>query len=78
MGDACECEGDFEPDGDIDGTDAIAFKLDFFRDDCTELNPCNGDFGCDGDVDGSDALVFKADFFRKDCPSCGGWPCVYE
>jgi hypothetical protein len=76
-GDACECEGDFEPDGDVDGTDAIKFKLDFFRSGCTELNPCNGDFICDGDVDGTDALVFKTDFFRKDCPSCGGWPCGY-
>ena len=77
-GDACECEGDFEPDGDVDGTDAVAFKGDFFRKDCSTNPPCNGDFICDGDVDGTDALMFKADFFRKDCPSCGGWPCVYE
>ncbi|MCK5186349.1 MAG: hypothetical protein KAR43_04390, partial [Deltaproteobacteria bacterium] len=33
--DACECEGDFEPDGDVDGTDAVAFKNDFFRKDCS-------------------------------------------
>ena len=77
-GDACECEGDFEPDGDVDGTDAVAFKLDFFRKDCKTNPPCNGDFECDGDVDGTDAVKFKADFFRKDCPSCGGWPCGYE
>ena len=69
-GDICECEGDFEPDGDVDGTDAIAFKADFFRKDCAELDPCNGDFECDGDVDGIDAVIFKADFMRKDCPSC--------
>jgi hypothetical protein len=25
-GDVCECEGDFEPDGDVDGTDALMFK----------------------------------------------------
>ena len=75
--DACECEGDFEPDGDVDGTDAVNFKHDFFRKDCAELPPCNGDFECDGDVDGTDAVNFKADFWRKDCPSCGGWPCVY-
>jgi len=77
-GDACECEGDFEPDGDVDGTDAIAFKTDFFRKDCSTNPPCNGDFECDGDVDGSDAVMFKVDFFRKDCPDCSGWPCVYE
>ncbi|MBW2554827.1 MAG: hypothetical protein JRE20_11970 [Deltaproteobacteria bacterium] len=33
-GDACECEGDFESDGDVDGTDAVKFKADFFRKDC--------------------------------------------
>ena len=69
-GDACECEGDFEPDGDVDGTDAVAFKNDFFRKDCSSATPCNGDFTCDGDVDGTDAVKFKADFFRKDCPPC--------
>jgi len=78
-GDACECNGDFDPDGDVDVSDAVAFKLDFFRKDCkTVPPPCNGDFECDGDVDGSDAVKFKSDFFRKDCPSCGGWPCGYE
>jgi hypothetical protein len=76
--DACECEGDFETDGDVDGTDALMFKADFFRNDCDiNLPPCNGDFNCDGDVDGTDALMFKTDFFRKDCPSCGGWPCAF-
>jgi len=75
--DYCECEGDFEPDGDVDGTDAIAFKLDFFRKNCAELPLCNGDFDCDEDVDGLDANVFRVDFFRKDCPSCGGWTCNY-
>jgi hypothetical protein len=77
-GDACECEGDFEPDGDVDGTDAINFKADFFRKDCSTNPPCDGDFECDGDVDGTDAVKFKVDFFRKDCPSCSGWPCGYE
>jgi polyhydroxybutyrate depolymerase len=76
-GDACECEGDLEPDGDVDGTDAVAFKHDFFRKDCVVQTPCNGDFECDGGVDGTDAFKFKADFFRKDCPSCGGCTCVY-
>ena len=68
--DARECEGDFEPDGDVDGTDAFKIKQDFFRKDCSINLPCNGDFECDGDVDGTDAVKFKADFFRKDCPSC--------
>jgi DMSO/TMAO reductase YedYZ molybdopterin-dependent catalytic subunit len=71
------CEGDFESDGDVDGTDAVAFKQDFFRKDCAEPTPCNGDFECDGDVDGTDAVMFKEDFFRKDCPSYE-FTCSYE
>ena len=41
-GDVCECEGDFEPDGDVDGTDAVKFKEDFFRKDCPSCGgwPC--------------------------------------
>ena len=77
-GDPCECVGDFEQDGDVDGSDGLIFRAYFFRKDCAELDPCNGDFECDGDVDGTDVLLFKLDFFRKDCPWCGGWPCGYE
>jgi hypothetical protein len=55
----------------VDGTDAFAFKQDFFRRDCAKLTPCNGNFDCaDGNVDGSDAFMFKQDFGRMDCPSC--------
>ena len=80
-GEFCDqCEGDFECDGDVDGTDAVQFKSDFFRKDCSNPDPCNGDFDCDNDVDGTDAIVFKEDFFRKDCAFCdSGEPyCVYE
>jgi len=82
-GDACDCKGNFEPDGDVDGSDAIKFKLDFGRkpptNPCTSSNPCNGDFDCDGNVDGSDAVLFKRDFGRRDCPTCasGEW-CSYQ
>ena len=31
IGDACDCEGDFDCDGDCDGTDAATFKIDFGR-----------------------------------------------
>jgi hypothetical protein len=31
IGDVCECEGDFDCDGDVDGTDAAFFKTDFGR-----------------------------------------------
>ena len=81
-GDACECEADFEQDGDVDGTDAIKFKIDFGRkpptDPCSALNPCDGDFDCDGNVDGSDACMLKKDFGRRNCPYCGsGSWCTY-
>ena len=69
MGNACECEGNFDADGDCDGTDAAKFKLDFGRNQfnrpCISGNHCNGDFICDGDVDGTDAALFKADFGRN-------------
>jgi cysteine-rich repeat protein len=38
IGDACECEGDFNCDGDVDGTDASLFKSDFGR--SSMQNPC--------------------------------------
>jgi len=78
IGDACDCEGDFSCDGDVDGSDASTFKADFGRSAMTEPciagNTCNGDFNCDGDADGSDASLFKSDFGRSSmqnpCPLC--------
>ncbi len=80
------CEGDFDCDGDCDGSDAATFKADFgrsiFVDPCTNGDQCHGDFDCDVDVDGTDAALFKADFgrstFSNPCPGCevGDW-CSY-
>jgi len=78
IGDACECEGNFDCDEDCDGTDAATFKADFgrssFREPCESGNPCHGDFDCDNDADGTDAATFKADFgrsfFGNPCPTC--------
>lgn len=66
------CDGDFDHDGDVDGSDLAVFAADFGRTDCCEPNVelCEGDFDVDGDVDGSDLAVFAADFGRTDCPSC--------
>ena len=62
------CEGDFDHDGDVDGSDLAVFAADFGRTDCTgSPDPCEGDFDDDGDVDGSDLAVFAADFGRTDC-----------
>ena len=78
IGDACECEGNFDCDEDCDGSDAGTFKVDFGRNDffnpCTNGLPCNGDFDCDNDCDGTDAAKFKEDFgrslFSNPCPIC--------
>jgi hypothetical protein len=62
------CEGDFDGDGDVDGSDLSVFSADFGRTDCGVPTTCPGDFDNDGDVDGSDLAVFAADFGRTDCP----------
>ena len=63
-----ECEGDFDGDGDADGTDLATFEADFGRTDCGGGLPCQGDFDNDNDVDGSDLAKFAEDFGRTDCP----------
>ena len=60
------CEGDFDNDFDVDGSDLAIFAADFGRTDCS--GDCEGDFDGDGDVDGSDLAVFAADFGRTECP----------
>jgi hypothetical protein len=86
LGDACECEGNFDGNLTVDGLDAAVFKADYGRSGikrpCTTLDPCNGDFGCNGNVDGLDAAVFKGDFGRSGiknpCPPSETDPwCVY-
>jgi hypothetical protein len=87
-GDACECEGNFDGDLDVDGSDASIFKIDFGRskisgNPCTNVLPCNGDFECDVDVDGTNASSFKTDFGRSKisgnpCSDCATDPwCAY-
>jgi hypothetical protein len=61
------CEGDFDGDSDVDGSDLSVFAADFGRTDCGTGSPCEGDFEPDGDVDGSDLATFAADFGRTDC-----------
>ena len=63
------CEGDFDEDGDVDGSDLAVFAADFGRTDCDSGPTCEGDFDNDNDVDGSDLAVFAADFGRTDCPT---------
>ena len=62
------CKGDFDRDGNVDGSDLAILAADFGRTDCYNTGDCEGDVGYDGDVDGSDLAVFAADFGRTDCP----------
>jgi hypothetical protein len=81
-GDACECEGNFDGDQDIDGFDHSKFQIDFGRTNCTIGNPCNGDLDCDGDVDLDDEQIFLEDSGRgilNPCPPCFTEPwCTYD
>lgn len=86
IGDACDCEGDFDCSGNVDGADVSAFLEDFARSQvngpCTVENQCSGDFDCNGAVDAEDVNKFLEDFGRSlyndSCPPCqaGDW-CVY-
>jgi len=80
-GDACECEGNFDGDLDVDGFDLSKFQLDLGRTDCTGGSACKGDFDCDGDVDNDDAIIMQGDATRgilDPCPSCVTDPwCTY-
>ena len=87
IGDACDCEGDFNCDGSVDAIDLAPFLEDMGKrtlssSPCTNDNPCNGDFDCDGDVDEDDKAIFFADFGRgknnNPCPPCEvGGRCSY-
>jgi subtilisin len=86
IGDACDCEADFDCDGNVDGGDVSTFLIDFGRSQltspCTDGNQCSGDFDCNGSVDAADLNKFLEDFGRSiyydPCPTCqvGDW-CVY-
>jgi hypothetical protein len=62
-----DCPGDFDLDGDVDGSDLAAFAVDFGRTNCGQPPMCEGDFDRDQDVDGSDLATFATDFGRTNC-----------
>jgi hypothetical protein len=86
IGDACDCEADFDCNGNVDATDVDLFLFDFgrstFFNPCTNDDPCNGDFDCNVNVDADDVTKFLEDFgrslFNNPCPACvaGTW-CIY-
>ena len=87
IGDACDCEADFNCDGSVDAGDVTSFLADFgrstFFNPCTNVDPCYGDFDCNVNVDAGDINKFLEDFGRSQyfnpCPVCNPeilW-CVY-
>jgi hypothetical protein len=86
IGDACDCEADFNCDGNVDAGDVTSFLDHFgrstFFNPCTNNDPCHGDFDCNVNVDAADLTILLEDFGRSQffdpCPACvpGDW-CVY-
>jgi len=56
------CEGDFDRDGDVDGSDLATFA------DAYAVGDPQADLNGDEKVDTEDLAIFAADFGRTDCP----------
>ena len=56
------CQGDFEPDGDVDGLDLNIFNAAY------AIGYLTADLDNSGVLDTNDLAVFAADFGRTDCP----------
>ena len=70
IGDACECNTDFDCNQKVDLADVAILKQEFSRTDCSELDPCFPDCNGDGKVDLIDLVIMKTEFLRTDCPAC--------
>jgi hypothetical protein len=63
------CKGDFDSDGDVDGSDLAIFSSEFGNINCDLAGEsCKADFDNDGDVDGTDLAQFSENFGRTGCP----------
>ncbi len=62
------CKGNFENDGDVDGSDLVIFADAFGSSSGGPGYHPVADFDGDGYVDESDLAVFAANFGRTDCP----------
>jgi hypothetical protein len=80
IGDACDCEADFDCSTGVDAEDVVSFLFDFgrspFNNPCTNERFCYGDFDCNGAVDADDVTMFLEDFGRSQynnpCPAVIG------
>ena len=72
-----QCHGDTDNDGDVKGSDFLAFKDSWFK--ChpdPDYDAC-ADFDRDGCVKGLDFLILKSNWYQTveaDCQSGGTWP----
>ena len=65
---ASPCEGNFDDDSDVDGSDVAVFSSELGRTDCAWGDPCEGAFENNDEMSGSDLAILAADFGRIDCP----------
>lgn len=63
------CQGDFEPDRDVDGQNLASLVADYGRKDCDQGELCEGDVDGDNEVDHFDLVVFITNFGRMNCPN---------
>jgi hypothetical protein len=69
------CKGDFNSDGDVDGTDAQKIKQNFGLRVSDEADNYAGDYDDDGHIDGTDLNGFLTIFGIKYVGSCGFTEC---
>lgn len=69
------CNGNFDGDGNVDGSDLVVFAADFGETAC--MGDCEGDFDGDGDVDGISLALISEDYGRTDCSAWIGGTTVY-
>ena len=61
------CVGDFDGDGDVDGSDLSVFAVTFGTTNGNSNFDRRCDFDNDRDVDGRDLAIFSAEFGKTDC-----------
>jgi len=74
-GSPTQCHGDTDNDGDVKGSDFLAFKASWYKCDPEPGYDACADFDRDGCVKGSDFLIFKSNWYQAveaNCPSEGG------
>ena len=69
IGEVCECHTDVNCDLQVNLSDLLIIKSEYFRNDCG-ITACQADFNGDGNVNLYDLIIIKAEYFRVDCPAC--------